>query len=124
MAYRVGDIVFRSHGQPSLVVDRDKKNATAVLDSDPAELKKATRHGYINGIDPARRAEFNSVMDEVTALGDPEQRVDHLRTKISELQVDPKNQQMVHYLEGEMNHIMNTFNIRPRFYNIEEFKIR
>ena len=124
MSYRVGDLVFRSHGQPSIVSSRNKNDGTAVLDSDRAEIRKATRHGFINGIDPGRREEFNAVMDEVKALDDPEQRVDHLRGKIAELQADPRNQQMVHYLQGEMNHLMNTFSVRPRFYKADEFKLR
>ena len=78
----------------------------------------------INGIAPETRDQFNSIMDEVTANKNNDERVEMLQNKIDELNTDPRNFKLVQYLDGEARHIMNVKGVKPRFFNSEEFKVR
>ncbi len=125
MTYKVGDTVFLSQGQPALVSGRDKLNGTTLIDRDIDEVRKQSRHGYLNGVAPERREELLSILDDVKAHEEPKQRVEELQKKIDELKADPnKNMQFVRYLEAEQGHIMNISGYRPRFFGTEEHKIR
>lgn len=125
MTYRVGDSVFLSQGMPALVVGRDPMNGTTVVDRDTDEIRKQTRHGYLNGVAPERREELLGILDEVKKHAEPSVRVAELQKKIDELKLDPnKNMQFVRYLEAEQGHLMNMSGYKPRFYNTEEHKLR
>jgi hypothetical protein len=124
MTYRVGDTVFLSKGDPAKVAGRSDAKGTVVLDRDFESTRQNTRHGLINGIDPARRQEFLGIMDAVKQHKEPEQRVEELQRKIDELQVDPKNLQFVKYLESEKNHIINVTGYRPRMFSTDDHRLR
>ncbi|MCX6117027.1 MAG: hypothetical protein NT027_05775 [Proteobacteria bacterium] len=124
MSYRIGDSVFLSQGQPSLVIGRDPAKGTVILDREQDAIRDNARHGYLNGIAPERREEFLNLMDEIKSHPEATQRIDRLQAKIDELAVDPKNMQFVRYLEGEKNHLINMSGYRPRMYTAEEFKLR
>ena len=124
MSYRVGDSVFVNQGQPSVVIGKDEKKGTVTLDRSQEAVRASTRHGYLNGIAPERRDEFLGIMDEVKKHEDPAMRIEMLQKRIDELDVDPRNQQFVKYLEGEKNHIMNVTGYRPRVYRADEYKLR
>ena len=118
MTLRVGDTAFIRGGTPVTVKDRDPHSAQLVLESDPDVVRQQTRHGYLNGLSPEVRQQFYEILDTVKGDSeDPETRINQLNTKVAELEQDPRNLQLSRYLRAEMNHIMNTFNIRPREYS-------
>jgi hypothetical protein len=124
MTYRIGDTVFSQAAVPSVVVGRDQATSTLKTDQDFAAFQVATRHGLINGLAPESREKFNEIMDEVMSDKDNAERVTALQSKIDELKIDPRNNKLVQYLNGEVKHLMNLKGIRPRFYNTEETKVR
>lgn len=124
MSYRIGDTVFLSQGQPATVAGRDKVTGETVIDRSTEEVRKQTRHGILNGIDPTKREELLGMMDDIKKNPEPEKRIEELQKKIEELRVDPKNQQFIRYLEAEQGHMMNLSGYKPRFYSTEEHKLR
>ncbi len=125
MSLRVGDTAFIRGGTPVTVKDRDPVTAQLVMESDPEILKNDTRHGYLNGLSLEVRQQFYQILDEVKGeTENPTERINTLNTKLFDLEQDPRNLQLTRYLRAEMNHIMNTFNIRPREYTMDESKAR
>ena len=124
MSYRVGDTIFTQPASPATVVGRDELKGTVKCDKDFKAFQVSTRHGLINGIAPETRDQFNSIMDEVTANKNNDERVEMLQNKIDELNTDPRNFKLVQYLDGEVKHIMNVKGVKPRFFNADEFKVR
>ncbi len=125
MSLRVGDTAFIRGGTPVTVKDRDPVTAQLVLESDPEIVKDQTRHGYLNGLSPEARQQFYEILDQVKGENEnPAERINTLNAKLFDLEQDPHNLQLTRYLRAEMNHIMNTFNIRPREYTMDETKAR
>lgn len=120
MSYQVGDLVFQRSGQPGLLVARDKENNSLVLDTKSEKLQKAQKYGYINGLSPNVRAEYEGVIDDVRQSSEPKKRLEHLKTAIDGLGDDPEKFALRRYLKSEMAHIMNTFRIRPESYQVDE----
>src|SRR5437868_1269156 len=125
MTLRIGDTAFIRGGTPVTVKDRDPHSAQLVLESDPEVVKDQTRHGYLNGLSPEVRSQFYEILDQVKGeTEDPTERITTLQAKITELEQDPRKLQLSRYLKAEMNHIMNSYNIRPREYSMHESKVR
>jgi hypothetical protein len=125
MALRVGDTAFIRGGTPVTVKDHDPISRQLLLESDPNVVREQTRHGYLNGLSPEVRQQFYEILDEVKGnTEDPTERINTLSAKLFELEQDPRNLQLTRYLRAEMNHIMNTYNIRPREYAMDESKVR
>ena len=123
--FRVGDTVFDRKGVPGVIVRRDPKTAELEVQVQGDKFEKARRVGYINGLTPDQRTEYNKVIEEVRE-GNPEptKRVDALQSKISELKKDPKNFVLTKYLSAEQAHIMNSEHIQSKSYKIEEHLLR
>lgn len=119
MSMRVGDTVFLPRGQTAVVTEHDKNHGTFNMSSDPAVSKANSRHGYINGMSPEQRQDLMALMDRVQDLKDPKERVGEMRKKLDELRTDPRQWQMARYVESEMAHMMNMFNIKPTTYTSE-----
>ena len=124
MSYRVGDTVFLSQGQPATVAGRNQVTGETVVDRSSEEVRKQTRHGVLNGVEPAKREELLGLMDEIKKHPEPQKRIEELQKKLDELKLDPKNHQFVRYLEAEQGHMMNLSGYKPRFFNTEEHKLR
>lgn len=125
MTLRVGDTAFIRGGTPVTVKDRNPVSNELILESDPAKVKEQTRHGYLNGLSPEVRQQFYEILDQVKGeTEDPAERINTLNAKLFDLEQDPRNLQLTRYLRAEMNHIMNTYNIRPREYSMDESKAR
>lgn len=125
MTLRIGDTAFIRGGTPVTVKDRDQVSGQLVLESDPGVVKRETRHGYLNGLSPEVRQQFYEILDEIKGnTEDPGERINVLNAKLFDLEQDPRNIQLTRYLRAEMNHIMNTYNIRPREYTMDESKAR
>ena len=124
MTYRVGDTLFTQPAAPATVVGRDEMKSTVKYDKDFNAFQVNTRHGLINGLAPETREQFNTIMDEVIANKNDDERVEMIRNKIEELNADPRNFKLVQYLDGEARHLMNVKGVKPRFFNTEDFKVR
>ena len=109
--------------RPTFVRDRDPNTAKLGLESDPDKVRNHIRHGYINGVDPGLRDKFYEILDDAKAKGEPMERIKYIRGKLSEIDRDPKQIHLAKYLKAEMMHIMNTFNVRPNEYKIDEAKL-
>jgi len=73
---------------------------------------------------PEHRQQFNEIMDEVRANTDDILRVEALVSKIDELKSDPHNVRLVGYLDGELRHIMHSKGVKPRYFTVDESKVR
>ena len=125
MSIRVGDAVFLRAGQPAMVRERDPVTGQLQLDTSVKAVQTDMRHGYLNGIEPEQRDALYGLLDEVKGQSeDPEQRVELLRAKLTELEKLPQNYVLARYVRAELAHLMNTHDIRPRLYGVGEDKIR
>lgn len=111
--------MFMPRGQTAVVTEHDANAGTFKMTADPAVTKPHNRHGYLNGMSPEQRSDLMSLLDRVKEIDDPKERVNELRKKLEELRADPKQWQMSRYVESELAHTMNMFNIRPTTYTTE-----
>lgn len=125
MTVRVGDAVFIRSGIPAVVKDRNEGTGQLRLETDLPAVQKEMRHGYLNGLTPETRQQLYAILDEVKSKSEaPEARIDELRSKLTELELDPKQQMLARYVRAEMVHLMNTYEIRPKEYSYNESKAR
>ncbi len=122
MVLRVGDSIFNRDGIPGFVMKRDPAKQTLDVAQRGEEYEKGRRYGFINGLEPEQRQEFEQVIDKVREIDDSKDRVDFLHKQIETLKEDPKRGVLTRYLQGEMAHIMNSEGISPRIYSIDENK--
>lgn len=118
MGLTIGDAIFDSGGRPGVLVKKDPITGDYKGDLKPETVKKNHRHGYINGLAKEERSEFLRLMDEVSEAEKPEDKIMLLKERIDKLMEDPKKSHMMGYLESELSHIMNTYNVKPRYFNI------
>jgi hypothetical protein len=119
MSMRVGDSIFLPRGDIAVITEHDKNQGTFKMSADPGVAKANSRHGYINGMSPEQRQDLMTLMDRVKEIEDPKERVSEMRKKLEELRADPRQWQMSRYVESEMAHMMNMFNIKPTTYTAE-----
>jgi hypothetical protein len=118
MSFKVGDVSFVRNGEPTIVVGKDPVSKELTLSRDKKELEKNHRYGYVNGLQAEDRSSYLSLLDEVAGIKDPEEKVQKLRERISELEQDPKQFQLLSYLKSELFHVMHTYNVAPREYKV------
>ncbi len=123
MGFKVGDSYFNRDGYPGVILDRDQKTDQLIVEKDGPNFNKTRNIGYINGLSPQERGEFESIITKVRENKDPRERVAMLQGVVEQLQNDPKKQVLSRYLEGEMSHIMNSEGISPRIFKIDETKL-
>ncbi len=123
MGFKVGDSYFNRDGYPGVILDRDQKTDQLIVEKDGPNFNKTRNIGYINGLSPQERGEFESIITKVREEKDPRERVAMLQGVVEQLQDDPKKQVLTRYLEGEMSHIMNSEGISPRIFKIDETKL-
>lgn len=122
MVSRIGDSLFNRDGVAGFVVNRDPKKETLQVATEGPEFEKGRRYGFINGLEPSQRKEFESIIDQMKDRDEARERVDFLHEQIETLKEDPKRGVLTRYLQGEMAHIMNSEGISPRIYSIDETK--
>lgn len=123
MKIQNGDIVYSSKGKPGLAIGREELSNKLIVENQGEGYEKARKYGFINGMKPSERADFVKIIDKVKAMEDPKDRVSEIVSQIKELSADPKNMQLVRYLEAEQAHIMFNEGISPRTYSIDEMKV-
>jgi|LauGreDrversion4_2_1035121.scaffolds.fasta_scaffold05905_5 hypothetical protein len=125
MSIRIGDAVFLRSGQPAIVKDRLPSSGELVLENDQKAVQQAFRHGYINGMNPETRASLTEILDRIKDESkDPAERVTAMQAKLTELDQDPRNRDLSRYLRSEMMHLMNTYNIKPREFKLDDINVR
>ncbi len=123
MGFKIGDSYFNRDGYPGVILARDQKTEQLIVEKDGPSFNKTRNIGYINGLSPQERGEFESIITKVREEKDPRERVAMLQVLVEQLQNDPKKQVLTRYLEGEMSHIMNSEGISPRIFKIDETKL-
>ncbi len=123
MGFKIGDSYFNRDGYPGVILARDQKTEQLIVEKDGPSFNKTRNIGYINGLSPQERGEFESIITKVREEKDPRERVAMLQGVVEQLQDDPKKQVLTRYLEGEMSHIMNSEGISPRIFKIDETKL-
>ena len=117
MTMRVGSVVFGSNGMPGVVKSADPLKAEFQIDTNRDEIARIHRHGYINGLSEDEREHFNSSLDKIKEIEDPSLKLDAMKKIVDESKADPKNMRITRYLESEYFHMMQVYNISPRYYS-------
>lgn len=120
----IGDTLFNKDGRPAVVVGKKDESGALIMQREGPEFEATRRRGYINGLPPQTRPQFNEIIDAVNGKKDPKEKVAMLHEKIGELKVDPRNHMITRYLEGELAYIMNSSGITPREYATTEFNLK
>lgn len=124
MTTRVGDSIFLATGNPGVITTKDASSGRIGVDEGPEEVAREMRHGYINGLSQEQRDQFNGIMDEVRETPDAKERVAALESKIRELGDKPENRIVSRYLDAQKMHIEHSAGLKPRYYTVDEFKVR
>ena len=120
MSFSVGDIVFSKSGQPGVVKKRDAVTGDLDVETSGKEFEKTRLRGFVNGLSINDRRQFSKVLDDVRQIKDPNEKIAKLQSRIAELNEDPRNFQLVRYLNAELSHIRFSENIMPNQYVIDE----
>jgi hypothetical protein len=123
MGLKVGDSFFNRSGQPGVMIGRDQQTEALQIEREGPRFEKARTYGYINGLNPQERQEFEGIIDAMREKPKAIERVEWLQGQIDTMKIDPRRQVLTRYLEGELAHIMNSEGIYPRTYSVEESKV-
>ncbi|MBP6219016.1 MAG: hypothetical protein KA436_10565 [Oligoflexales bacterium] len=130
MSLKIGDPIFTADAAPAVLAKSkgggETFNGKIQAEAEPTAVKQHFRHGYLKGLNPDERTEFNSVMDKVKGIDNPEDRVHSLQEKIQNMESAPSSPQdmkMISYLKAELFHLMRTTGVKPKFLEIPEYKI-
>ena len=124
VSFNVGDTVFLQTGQPGVVVGRKEGTNELIVQKEGERFEKTRSRGFINGLSPEQRDNFNHIMDDIRKLENPRDRVSKLHSQIEKMSLDPRLHMITRYLEGELAHIMNTHAIQPKEYYVDETDLR
>ncbi|SMF21655.1 hypothetical protein [Pseudobacteriovorax antillogorgiicola] len=119
MRFQPGDMVFTRDGRPAVVVGR-KDTGHVKLERKGEAFEKTRHFGFANGLTPKVRTEYEKVVREARQEEAPEKRVSKIKAKVDEIGLDPKNWVLRRYLEGEMSFIMNSENVHPTTFVLDE----
>ena len=122
MSLKVGDTFFSRNGQPGVVVGRNPKTDRLEVEREGPRYEKARSYGFINGLSPAERKDFEAIVEEARQSSNPKERLAKLQSKVEESQMDPKRQVVSRYLEGEISHLMHSESIHPQVFEVDEDK--
>jgi hypothetical protein len=118
MSFKVGDVSFLHNGIPAVVAGKESDSGKLMLDSDQGAVKKLHRHGYLNGLEDTDRKALLNILDKVSETEQPDEKIGLLNQQIDDLSKDPRNFRLVRYLKSELTHMMNTYNVKPRYYEM------
>lgn len=116
MALKVGSVTFGINGTPGVVKNLDHERKEYTIDTDREGVRKVHRHGYINGLSLEERESFNKVVDDVSEIQDPKEKIEKMQKIVEESRLDSKNIRMTRYLESELFHQMQILNLSPRYF--------
>ena len=120
MKIQRGDVVFNQAGRPGVVMGRDELSGSLNVEANGENYEKARKYGFVNGMAPEVREQFQSIVDDVRQFKTTPERVKALMEKIGVLEQDPRNFRLVRYLRAEQAHMMYTDGITPNEYKIDE----
>ena len=122
MRFQPGDIIFSRNGRPAVVTGR-KETGHVEVERAGEKFEKSRKFGFANGLKPQDRQEYERVIRESREEEAPENRVSKIKAKVDEIGLDPKNWVLKRYLQGEMSYIMNSENVHPTTFVVDEKKI-
>lgn len=122
MTVNIGDTLFARNGKPAVVIN--KSSSKVDVSQNKATLKYATRHGYVNGLSPKDRLQFNEILDTSKSKEDPRDRIASLKEHIDKLREDPRNFLLTSYLTAELGHLINTYGIKQTEFSINIDQIK
>lgn len=118
LSYQLGDFIFSRQGTPGLIVDRRPADRSIEVKEEGQAFEKARTYGYINGLSPKDRNDYQVIIDQNREQKTPYDRVLHLQEKINDLKGDPQKLILQRYLESELAHIMNSDGVRLVSYEV------
>lgn len=125
MGFTVRDPIFSQIGEPGVVKGVNPINSRIDVDRNHETVAKEFRHGYIKGLSPEQRTEFNKFMDDVRARDDVDEKVKMLQEKIHALSNDTNigSKIILGYYKSELAHVMHNNNYTPRYYGVPATKV-
>lgn len=123
MGFQVGDTIFSRAGKPTVLTGRNEGNGELQVQAEGEKIAETKKRGYINGLNPEERVQFNEIIDKMRTIPEPEKRLEELQTKIDEIKADPRQRILTRYLSSEMAHLMNTHRIAPKEYKVPEWEV-
>lgn len=123
----VGDPIFSKRGDPGVVVNKNESTQSIQVESRSELVEDTFRHGYIKGLDPQMRQQFNKIMDDITEIGDAKTKMLALQKTIESMEKDEEvfleTRSLVNYLKSELFHIMQLNNISPQEYEVPYYEL-
>jgi hypothetical protein len=119
MRINIYDTVFSGKGEPGIVIGKNPVNNTVEIEKNGPKFEAARRKGFINGLTLEDRTRFNSILNQVREIKEPNDKAVKLSETIDELRQDPNNYHLVRYLTSELAHLMYSENITPRYYSTD-----
>ena len=117
--------MFLRSGLPAVVNGRESQSGRLDLLADPERVQNETRHGFLNGLSREARSNLYEILDRIKeSTDDPAERIGQMQAKLDELEKDPHQRDLTHYLRAEILHVMNTYDIRPREFKLEDVNVR
>ncbi|MFK7826268.1 MAG: hypothetical protein AB8G05_19115 [Oligoflexales bacterium] len=125
MAFNVRDPIFSHIGEPGVVKGINPVNSKLEVDRKHEKVTKEFRHGYLKGLSPDQRTQFNQFMDEVKSSKDVDAQVKMLQEKIHALSDDTSigSKIILGYYKSELAHVMHTNHYTPRYYGVPATRV-
>lgn len=95
------------------------------VNKDLNEVQTAFRHGYLKGMSPAIRQDFNHLMDLVDKTEGVEAKITLLQDKIQSFEKKSDKSALVflQYIRAELAHLMHLSGYQPRSYVIDVARV-
>ena len=125
MSFNIKDPLFGFSGEPGIIRKFDKNSGRVVVDNKKEDVNHELRHGYVKGMTPEQKHDFNTFMDQLKTVENIDEQVQLLQKKVSELtsDINPNSSILLGYYKSELSHLMHTSNYIPRYYKIDPTKV-
>ena len=125
MTFNVRDPIFSHIGEPGVVKGINQVNSKLEVDRNHEKVTKEFRHGYLKGLSPDQRTQFNQFMDEVKSNQDVDAQVKMLQEKIHALSDDTSigSKIILGYYKSELAHVMHINHYTPRYYGVPATRV-
>lgn len=121
----IGDFVAKSgiYTNPGVVVEK-REDGNVRVDTEPLSINRYHRYTNTTGLTEREKDEFNAILDNIYQKEDDVEKINDIQTEIDRLKVDPQNRKVVQYLRNQQAHLVRQAKKLPRFYNMDEAKIK
>lgn len=121
----IGDLVPKSgiYTNPGVVTGK-KDDGTVIIDTEPMTVHKYHRYTNTSGLTEVEKQKFNEVLDFIYKKEDDVEKINDIQSEIDKLKVDPQNGNIVQYLRNQQAHLVRHAKKLPRYYNMDEGKMK